>query len=462
MTLAGLIFLTLSCFIITAIYFTGLKNPVNSIIVLLISLPVLCLSRKAFSDNAMPFPSLETIAVIAMWVSTFGRKKALQMSSYVRRATILLLIFFCTAFLSTVNSENWNLSARIALSGVVAPCVCYYITTKYVRSYYDRYRIVVSLILSGIICFCYSLSNLYNLSTMVGGMLDVNTYNWFYNEAPVINYYVVPSSAVATTVPVLPLGVWYLKHGHHYRLPVAITSLCSVAFISLLSLSRGSWLTFVLVFICSIAVLYSGKKALLFTAVTVMLSLMVYSYFDVIIGPLIQARLQGGLTLADSNVVSRAENYLLAVQSGLFHPLFGVGLGSFSDIYNEMNVTNTSQLWFAHNLFITLIPEIGVLGSVIFIVFFIRHLTCAFSVDNMPQHENDLCRAVGIGIIAIVIVATTSGCHLISYLLPQTDSTYFIAPTMIVAFCIMGVIASFNNHYEPQSPNDRPVPRRRL
>jgi len=300
----------------------------------------------------------------------------------------------------------------------------------------------------GFIAFLYSAINMNNLQGFVGGALDIDTYKWFYNEAPVVNFFVVPSTAVAATVPIFPLGLWYWKHGLRYRVPISVAAFLSGIFICTLSLSRGSWLTMVFVIVCSFFTLYGVRRASLYAFATIGVASLIYQYVDPFIVPLLQSRLPGSFTILDMNIETRADNYLLAIRSGYLHPLFGVGLGSYTAIYNELNNTAFTPLWFAHSLFLTLIPEIGVLGTVAVVLFFGTHIVSAFKWRNLPKPDVDLGRAVGIAIVAIILVASTSGCHLISYLLPRTESTYFIGPVMIVAFSLMGIIAGRNNYFE--------------
>jgi O-antigen ligase len=447
MTTAGFAFLVLSCAAIAAIFFVGTRNPLNAISLLLISLPILSLSRKAFNDTAFPFPSLETVAVIVLWLGVLlGRKKNKPISIIARRGITLLIVFLCTALLSTINSDNWGLSARIVLAGVVSPCICYYVAAKYIKTFDDRYRIVLAFIIMGFIAFLYSTINMQNLAVLAGGVLDIDAYRWFYNEAPVVNFFVVPSTAVAAIVPIIPLGIWYWKHGLRYRVPVFLAALLSGTFICLLSLSRGSWLTMVVAVIFSFWALYRARSVFLFPVVAIGLAAVVYLNADELVAPLLESRLQGGVTASDSNFVIRFDNYLITLRAGFLHPLFGVGLGSYAAIYEELNIAVFSPLWFGHSLFLTLIPEIGVVGTVAFVIFFGQHIISAFKWRSVSQSEVDLGRAIGIGLLAIILVASTSGCHLISYLLPDSDSTYFIAPVMIIAFSLMGIIAGRNNN----------------
>lgn len=440
MTTAGFAFLVLSCVAIATIFFIGTRNPLNAISLLLISLPILSLSRKAFYDTAVPFPSLETVAVILMWLGILlGNIEEKATSINTRGVIVPIIVFLCTAVLSTINSDNWDVSARIMLAGVVSPCICYYVTATYINTFDDRNRIVLAFIIMCFIAFLYSIMNMQKLSVIAGGGLDVDAYSWFYNEAPIVNFFVVPSTAVAAIIPIFPLGVWYLKHGQRYRILIFLAALLSGTFVCLLSLSRGSWLTMFVVVICSFVALYRVRSVFLFAVVSIGLASLTYLNIDEFVTPLLQSRLQESSMQPDNNFTTRFDNYLIALRAGYLHPLFGLGLGSYTAIYQELNIDVYSPLWFAHSLFLTLIPEIGVIGTMALMFFFGTHIVSAIKWRNVSQAEVDLGLAISIGLLGIILVASTSGCHLISYLLPNIDFTYFTAPAMIIAFTLMGL-----------------------
>ena len=123
-----------------------------------------------------------------------------------------------------------------------------------------------------------------------------------------------------------------------------------------------------------------------------------------------------GAVGVDHNVSVRAANYVLALRSASIHPVLGVGLGNYSAIYREFPGTTVTPLLFAHSLILTLIPEIGLLGAMAFTLFFTLHIVKAYR--RRPREESreiDFAFASGLGLLGMLVIASTSGCHLVTH-----------------------------------------------
>jgi O-antigen ligase len=447
MSAVELIILIASCVSIAGVAYASFIRAPYALPLLVALLPVLNLARKAFPETAPPFPSLETVAVGMLWFGLTlrlmleSRKRVGPVSGLGHFGLLFLGIFLFFALLSTMASEDRGRSIRILLAGGIGPYACYYLTLRYMRTREDIHRVVFGVIAMGIVAGIYTLMNLQNRLGQAGGVLGSVAASWLYNEAPIVNVFFVPSEAVAATIPVLPLSLWYARYGQRYRLPVLAVALSAFGLISIFSFSRGSWLATLAAILGSLLVLHRGRRLRIAAAVTVGLALVI-----VILGqylmPVLEARLQSGMSGSGGNSDTRIANYALAIRSGLRYPFIGVGLGSYPAIYVDFPQADAPFLSFAHSLMLTLIPEVGAVGAAAFVLCFAAHIAMAFKRRSVPQADAELHRAIGVGILALILVASTSGCHLVSYLLTETEWTYFTAPAMIVAFTLMGLVAS--------------------
>jgi O-antigen ligase len=176
--------------------------------------------------------------------------------------------------------------------------------------------------------------------------------------------------AVMLCVPLLMLLPLYLRleRGHRLRVPLALT-LAFLFLVQLSTLSRSGLLG-ILVGVLILAVPYRSRltsRVLLLplSGIAIVLLAVVWSrrhYFEV----LVRSRLETS---------GRSESAHFAVYDFIpqiihSHPLFGLGLNTFS-VYYEF-VTGKSN-WGPHSFYVALIVETGLVGAAAFFVF-LRYL----------------------------------------------------------------------------------------
>jgi O-antigen ligase len=211
------------------------------------------------------------------------------------------------------------------------------------------------------------------LSPLTGGASSINIYGYV-NGATIFRPNALTGDpnhlAVMLCIPLLALLPVYLRleRGHRLRVPLAVL-LVFLFLVQLSTLSRSGLLGLV-VGLLILAVPYRRRlasRALLWPVVglVVVLAVVVASrlhYFEV----LVKSRLTTG---------GRSENAHFAVYDFIpqilhSHPLFGLGLNTFS-VYYEF-VTGKSN-WGPHSFYVALIVETGLVGTVAFFVF-LRYL----------------------------------------------------------------------------------------
>jgi O-antigen ligase len=176
--------------------------------------------------------------------------------------------------------------------------------------------------------------------------------------------------AVMLCVPLLMLLPLYLRleRGHRLRVPLAV-ALAFLFLVQLATLSRSGLLG-IIVGLLVLAVPYRSaltSRALLVpvAGIAALLAVIVFErrhYFEV----LIRSRLQTG----GSSESAHFAVYDFVPQILHSHPLFGLGLNTFS-VYYEF-VTGKSN-WGPHSFYVALIVETGLVGALAFFVF-LRYL----------------------------------------------------------------------------------------
>jgi O-antigen ligase len=211
------------------------------------------------------------------------------------------------------------------------------------------------------------------LSPLTGGASSINVYGYV-NGATIFRPNALTGDpnhlAVMLCIPLLALLPVYLRleRGHPLRIPLAV--LLGFLFLVQLSTLSRSGLLGLAVGLVILAVPYRRKlfsRALLvpLAGVGAVLLVVVASrahYFEV----LIRSRLTTG---------GRSESAHFAVYDFVpqvlhSHPLFGLGLNTFS-VYYEF-VTGKSN-WGPHSFYVALIVETGLVGTIAFLVF-LRYL----------------------------------------------------------------------------------------
>jgi O-antigen ligase len=211
------------------------------------------------------------------------------------------------------------------------------------------------------------------LSPLTGGASSINIYGKV-NGAQIFRPNALTGDpnhlAVMLCIPLLGLVPVYLRleRGHRLRVPLAV--LLGFLFLVQLSTLSRSGLLGDAVGLVILAIPYGRKLvsravAVPLAGVAVVLLAVVYSrrhYFDVVV----RTRLQTG---------GRSESAHFAVYDFVpqvlhSHPLFGLGLNTFS-VYYEF-VTGKSN-WGPHSFYVALIVETGLVGTLVFFLF-LRYL----------------------------------------------------------------------------------------
>jgi O-antigen ligase len=213
---------------------------------------------------------------------------------------------------------------------------------------------------------------------------------------------------------------------------------------AVLSFSRGAWLGALVAILASVPLFFQrarGKGMVLIVVLAVLISATGLMQ----LGESIVRYRIGEYTFFKGLGVRQA-NYILSLQSASRHLLVGVGLGHYPEVYREFPDSAASQmreLWFAHSLFLTLIPEIGLLGTVAILYLFASHLAPGLRLYRSRARDapRALAGALSVGVISYLVIASSAGGHLVSYLISAPGRTCFAAPAFVVACTFLGAIA---------------------
>lgn len=418
--------------------------------ILLAALPVLNLARKLFPEGSMPFPSLETLAVVLLWtcVGVRGNRDRSSLGGLDLGKAVAMFAFLLSGVVSSMTSREPGLSLKVLTAGGLVPLLAYSVGRRADR---PRDRMVV-------ICGCLALASQAAMYTLMmydrrqmqmPSYIGQEIYEWYYGRAPVVNLFVVPSATISSLVPMIPLAAWYLRFGPRFRNEVFIATWGGVVIASLLSVSRGSWMGTMVALAGSILLLPRRVRLRAIVGLLGLTMAVTVAGELGFVSSILDFRRQSGL----HNASIRLVNFELALRSSSRFVLWGLGLGQYVGIYRHFPASVAAlrhPLSFAHNLFFTLIPEVGLLGAIAFLFLFLKPLQEAWDAigqDDPREEDQTLLAAVIVGVLAYAVIASTSGTHLVAYLRHDVSNTYLSAPALIVVFSLLGLVQGIRESY---------------
>lgn len=261
---------------------------------------------------------------------------------------------------------------------------------------------------------------------------------WLYQSSNPVIVFGSPSVTIATIVACIPLAAWYRIYGLRNNYFIWSVVLISSIGTAVMSLSRGSWLGIIVALVASLPLYFKQIKIRVIFLTTIILMVLYFTGFFDFISEVLDTRLSSQI----DTVSIRLANYQLALQSSTQHIFLGLGLGNYPELYKEFPHAFASRmepLWFAHSLFLTLIPEIGLTGALAFAYIFLSCLRKGVLLFQKQSNDADhwLTFSFLVAVISYVVVVSTSGGHLIA-----TKGDYLIAPGLIVTLIFLGYFSS--------------------
>ncbi|MBI5404057.1 MAG: O-antigen ligase family protein [Ignavibacteriae bacterium] len=172
-----------------------------------------------------------------------------------------------------------------------------------------------------------------------------------------------------------------------------------VLFIALiLTRSIGAWLSFFLVFIPFSYLMIKGienermKRLFLYAAVITILSSAVF-LSSIIIK---RSKDQNLPNYFPQSIKQRTENWRSSVEIIKDFPVTGVGIGSFGIIYPKYKLPNANETKYAHNNYLQLAAEAGVVGLIIFLCIILELYKISY---NYLKQNRDY---ISLGLLAAV------------------------------------------------------------
>lgn len=176
------------------------------------------------------------------------------------------------------------------------------------------------------------------------------------------------------------------------------------------SWSRGAWLGFGV----SVIVMAFAIPRKLSTSLSVTIGIVIVA-FGLLVAGLIPQSIVSRITTAATDfitideirgvdittvnyaVVERIAHWQAALNMTEANPVTGVGLGNYEIVYNEYRLLNWKEpLGHAHNYYLNILAETGIIGFLVFMIFWI---VVFYITWHTRQHPDPIARAIGIGLL---------------------------------------------------------------
>jgi O-antigen ligase len=206
-----------------------------------------------------------------------------------------------------------------------------------------------------------------------------------------------PNSLGTLIVMYTGITVGYLfSKGKPYRILTLPYLLLSTAAV-LATQSRGAWLGFAGM-LFSLLIFNRNQKLTLAIVIIVLIA-----SFVVLINPLFQERLFSIFSLEKGGNMARIHIWQASLEMVKDHPVFGLGLGVFPfafPAYDPADVEPERTFAYAHNLFLQIAAELGVIG---FIIFFLTLTTVFYMAFSLAKSGNYLYQGLFASLVGVLI-----------------------------------------------------------
>lgn len=356
---------------------------------------------------------------------------------------IAIVIFLGFSVFTSFLSMDSVLSLKILFSGGFIPILVLSLVYRWVRTIKDINSIVFGILAVAIQTILYSMYQLSAYPSFFSNF-SMETFNVIYSESPVTGLFYVPFVTASMLIGVIPLSAWYRRFGLYLNNTIWISLTIGAVFVAILTFSRGVWIAYIGALVLTTPLLFSKIRLRDIGLLIISMVLLYLIFTSEWAQNIFNFRISNEGSTTSTNV--RLINYALVLKAIPNYFFIGLGLGQYPLIYKAFPLDPASlniHLWFAHSLFLTLIPEIGFLGTLGFMHVFINGIKKGiFAIRGKWEgSRKKLIYAVIMSILFSLVIDSTSGNHLIAYLdFSNQSRTYFMAPEMIFVFAQLGLI----------------------
>ena len=316
---------------------------------------------------------------------------------------IPILIFLSIAVISTIISSYKWISLNI-LTNLFVYVAVYFLIVNNLKSEKQVRRLIAAILFTSLILGIYGLLQYCSILELTPRVVPFRVSSTYYNSNHYGGYL-----AMITPIPV----VLFLFSRLSWRTPL-FAALSILLVINLaLSYSWGSVAFGVgAIFLIIMRIRISKRKTLATAIAICVLVLFAVLGALIMLGPTPQltqntwaARYTRMAEIANPSLFFRLFMYKKTIPLILDHPLLGTGPGTFIYAFTPYRPPDLSVLWnYAHDDYLQIASEMGLIGLAAFLFFVITALTMGFRVQKSTSNFNRaIILGVSAGILSILV-----------------------------------------------------------
>ncbi len=365
-----------------------------------------------------------------------------KLSKIVSPLIVPVVILVSSGVLSLLNSVDMRVSLRLLAAGVLQPVMLFYIIVNTIEDIRQVRLLVAALIVSAVVATVYGLWQVFLTFTGSGSAFDYRIVSMFYSPA-------IFGEVLLLSFPlVLVMRITYPRTRRAVSLLLdVVIALMIIAM--LMTITRSVWLGLLV----SIAVLLIRKKirSYLFwrLSVVIFVLMILVIQFNIVsdFSGLLELFQRRPASIADftDNTTSIGERVFAwgtALEMMLENPI-GIGLGMFSRNWSLFRPLS-ADLEAAHNLFLDIGVQIGVVGLLAFVWILINSIRICVRLAESSQDSDISSMALGIlsGIAGYCAHAFAGGAELAHNDLNVTSTPLGspISTGMLIFWTLIGLI----------------------
>ncbi|MBC8046610.1 MAG: O-antigen ligase family protein [Fimbriimonadaceae bacterium] len=344
----------------------------------------------------------EPLQVILMFTFIFYiilKKENISKAFINHPLTIILLVHFAWIIITTIFSENINVSFKYLLAKTWYISTFYFVAAHIIKSPEIFKTAFWCLFISSLAVVIYTLNNHYHYNFSFSEV-NKTMYPYFRNH---VNYAVF----LALMVPFLFYAqTWYAK----YTWQKILIRLGIILFLTAIyfSYTRSSWLSIIAAAGCFILMKKNYLKPAVIFAVFGAIVFVIFMMHDnkyldyapdfkkTIYHSNFEAHMESTMTLEDVSSAERIYRWIAATKMIGDKPVLGFGPGQFYDNYKEYTVnkfltyiSRNEERSTVHNYYLQITVEQGFIGLTIWVVLLVAVLFYGQNLYNRAKERND-------------------------------------------------------------------------
>jgi len=351
----------------------------------------------------------------------------------------LKLFLFCS--LLSVIFSVYRYNSIVGLVKIFLFIIAFWIVTQATKTIKQLNNLTIALSITALIASIYGIINFFQLHDITLGVAS------FFGWRNIFGGFILLFLPLVLTLYLTTNKKW-----EKYFLGLT-TILLAVNFY--FSFSQAAWLSFIVVFLGLIWFLRKMNKKQLILRLAIIL---VITTLSIILLPKLhhllkpmgaEANLEQASSVQSLSIQNRLDYWKTSLEIFYHYPILGVGLGNFKTLYTHFQQNIWSFSVSPHNFFLLLLTEIGILGTLAFLIFVISLLRNGIKIIKQSRQNDHAIYYISIGLLGSLAASLIHNLFDLDWEVPVLLLIFFIEAGLI--FSIKEIVSKESASIIPDS-----------